>query len=52
MGFHVGGEYAELSYGETHYFMFGPEDGKKVSKFTRFFPFLLSFIRSIDRTLG
>ncbi|KAG0204451.1 hypothetical protein BGX28_003597, partial [Mortierella sp. GBA30] len=25
-----GGAYAELSFGETHYFLFGPEDGKKV----------------------
>ncbi|KAF9134873.1 hypothetical protein BGW39_005588 [Mortierella sp. 14UC] len=28
--YYPGGQYAELSYGETHYFMFGPEDGKKV----------------------
>ncbi|KAG0294846.1 hypothetical protein BGZ96_000335 [Linnemannia gamsii] len=28
--YYPGGEYAELSYGETHYFLFGPEDGKKI----------------------
>ncbi|KAG0368399.1 hypothetical protein BGX24_002845 [Mortierella sp. AD032] len=28
--YYPGGEYAKLSYGETHYFMFGPKDGKKV----------------------
>lgn len=26
----IGGDYAELTFGETHYFMFGPEDGMKV----------------------
>ncbi|KAF9276798.1 hypothetical protein BGZ68_009752 [Mortierella alpina] len=25
-----GGAYAELSFGETHYFLFGPDNGKKV----------------------
>ncbi|KAG0045137.1 hypothetical protein BGZ83_009612 [Gryganskiella cystojenkinii] len=28
--YYPGGAYAQLSFGETHYFMFGPEDGKKV----------------------
>ncbi|KAG0084926.1 hypothetical protein BGZ92_009454 [Podila epicladia] len=28
--YYPGGDYAELSFGETHYFMFGPEEGKKV----------------------
>ncbi|KAF8941531.1 Alpha/Beta hydrolase protein [Dissophora ornata] len=28
--YYPGGNYAELSFGETHYFLFGPEDGKKV----------------------
>ncbi|KAF9922166.1 hypothetical protein FBU30_007769 [Linnemannia zychae] len=28
--YYPGGEYADLSYGETHYFLFGPEDGKKI----------------------
>ncbi|KAG0224630.1 alpha/beta-hydrolase [Mortierella sp. GBAus27b] len=28
--YYPGGQYAELSFGETHYFMFGPEDGKKI----------------------
>ncbi|KAG0313524.1 hypothetical protein BGZ99_008834, partial [Dissophora globulifera] len=28
--YYPGGNYADLSFGETHYFEFGPEDGKKV----------------------
>ncbi|KAG0255721.1 hypothetical protein BG011_004962 [Mortierella polycephala] len=28
--YYPGGEYADLSFGETHYFLFGPEDGKKI----------------------
>ncbi|GJJ77696.1 hypothetical protein EMPS_10055 [Entomortierella parvispora] len=28
--YYPGGVYAPLSFGDTHYFMFGPEDGKKV----------------------
>ncbi|KAI7827662.1 Alpha/Beta hydrolase protein [Gamsiella multidivaricata] len=28
--YYPGGSYADLSFGETHYFLFGPEDGKKV----------------------
>ncbi|KAF9336437.1 hypothetical protein BG006_008718 [Podila minutissima] len=28
--YYPGGGYAELTFGETHYFMFGPEEGKKV----------------------
>ncbi|KAF9195159.1 hypothetical protein BGZ51_004586 [Haplosporangium sp. Z 767] len=30
MHMRIGGEYADLSFGETHYFLFGPEDGKKI----------------------
>ncbi|KAF9972527.1 hypothetical protein BGZ65_009773, partial [Modicella reniformis] len=28
--YYSGGQYVELSHGETHYFLFGPEDGKKI----------------------
>ncbi|KAI1302856.1 hypothetical protein EDD11_005460 [Mortierella claussenii] len=28
--YYPGGNYAELSFGETHYFLFGPENGKKI----------------------
>ncbi|KAF9381136.1 hypothetical protein CPC16_009987 [Podila verticillata] len=28
--YYPGGDYADLTFGETHYFLFGPEDGKKV----------------------
>ncbi|KAK3806468.1 MAG: Alpha/Beta hydrolase protein [Benniella sp.] len=28
--YYPGGQYVELSFGETHYFLFGPEDGKKI----------------------
>ncbi|KAF9911683.1 hypothetical protein EC991_002801 [Linnemannia zychae] len=33
--YYPGGQYADLSYGETHYFMFGPEDGKKANLYSR-----------------
>ncbi|KAF9960223.1 hypothetical protein BGZ72_007614 [Mortierella alpina] len=28
--YYPGGDYAELPFGETHYFLFGPDNGKKV----------------------
>ncbi|KAF9418004.1 hypothetical protein BGZ94_009814 [Podila epigama] len=28
--YYPGGAYADLTFGETHYFLFGPEDGKKI----------------------